>query len=277
MSDTNIQNATPVEVAKPFSMSIEGVPHIAVPKDFVVHPAENLLDHPPRDIRIVSVIDADSFKSYLDIHKTDRAAVHVNSQWPSANSSDYLACGYCDDADNVVTSWRDHQVKLDPLLSKDFVEWRDIDGKDLSQIELCRFLDRHLSNIVRPDDQPKAPTSSEVLTFVSNLSDVKKVEFKKSVNLDNGRVQLTYNELDADGGTANISVPRDFWIQLRPIVGRNDRYNVLATMRYRIVDSTKLVFTIELRDLDILLEEMRDEMVKELREKVAPIPVFLTR
>ena len=48
-------------------------------------------------------------------------------------------------------------------------------------------------------------------------------------------------------------------------------------MRYRIVDSTKLVFTIELRDLDILLEEMRDEMVKELREKVAPIPVFLTR
>ncbi len=24
-------------------------------------------------------------------------------------------------------------------------------------------------------------------------------------------------------------------------------------------------------------EEMRDEMVKELREKVAPIPVFLTR
>ena len=197
MSDSNIQNTTPVEVAKPFSMSIEGVPHIAVPKDFVVHPAENLLDHPQRDIRIVSVIDADSFKSYLDIHKTDRAAVHVNSQWPSANSSDYLACGYCDDADNVVTSWRDHQVKLDPLLSKDFVEWRDIDGKDLSQIELCRFLDRHLSNIVRPDDQPKAPTSSEVLTFVSNLSDVKKVEFKKSVNLDNGRVQLTYNELDA--------------------------------------------------------------------------------
>lgn len=39
----------------------------------------------------------------------------------------------------------------------------------------------------------------------------------------------------------------------------------------------QLVFTIELRDLDILLEEMRDEMVKELREKVAPIPVFLTR
>ena len=263
MSETNIQNSTPVEVAKPFAMSIEGVPHIAVPKDFVVRTADELLRNPPRDARTVRVIDADSFKSYLDIHKTTRAAVHVNYKWP--------------DVDSVVTSWRDHQVKLDPLLSKDFVEWRDIDGKSLSQVELCRFLDRHLSNIVRPEDQPKAPTSSEVLTFVSNLSDVKKVEFKKSVNLDNGRVQLTYNELDADGGTANISVPRDFWVQLRPIVGREDRYNVLATMRYRIVDSTKLVFTIELRDLDILLEEMREEMVKELREKVAPIPVFLTR
>lgn len=220
MSDTNIQNTIPAEVAKPFHMNIEGVPHIAVPKDYVVKNADELLPTPPRDARTVRVIDADSFKSYLDIHKTTRAAVHVNSKWPDVGCDDCLACGICDDADSVVTSWRDHQVKLDPLLSKDFVEWRDIDGKSLSQVELCRFLDRHLSNIVRPEDQPKAPTSSEVLTFVSNLSDVKKVEFKKSVNLDNGRVQLTYNELDADGGTANISVPRDFWVQLRPIVGR---------------------------------------------------------
>lgn len=131
MSDTNIQNTIPVEVAKPFAMSIEGVPHIAVPKDFVVKTADELLPSPPRDARIVRVIDADSFKNYLDIHKTPRAAVHVNSKWPDSGCDDCLACGFCDDADNVVTSWRDHQVKLDPLLSKDFVEWRDIDGKSL--------------------------------------------------------------------------------------------------------------------------------------------------
>ena len=79
MSETNIQNSTPVEVAKPFAMSIEGVPHIAVPKDFVVRTADELLPKPPRDARTVRVIDADSFKSYLDIHKTTRAAVHVLS------------------------------------------------------------------------------------------------------------------------------------------------------------------------------------------------------
>nr|DAE24826.1 MAG TPA: hypothetical protein [Myoviridae sp. cteBs22] len=32
MSDNNIQNTTPVEVAKPFAISIEGVPLIAVPQ-----------------------------------------------------------------------------------------------------------------------------------------------------------------------------------------------------------------------------------------------------
>ena len=43
MSETNIQNAIPVEVAKPFHMNIEGVPHIAVPKDYVVKNADELL------------------------------------------------------------------------------------------------------------------------------------------------------------------------------------------------------------------------------------------
>ena len=69
----------------------------------------------------------------------------------------------------------------------------------------------------------------------------------------------------------------EFWIQLQPIVGRQDTYQIRVSLRYRIADSAKLIFTLEMRDLQPLLEEMREEIVKELREKVAPTPVFLTR
>ena len=115
------------------------------------------------------------------------------------------------------------------------------------------------------------------MTFVSNLSDVRKVEFKKSVNLDNGRVQLTYNELDADGALSEIQIPKDFWIQLQPIVGHKSVYKIKVALRYRIKDGTRLSFTLEMRDLQPLLEAIREEIIADLKQKVATVPVFLTR
>lgn len=267
----------PKEIHKPFPIDTKGIPCIAVPKGYQVQSAEHLLGRPLRDTRCVNVIDVESLCRYLSIHKTERAAVHVNARWPDANAPQELAIGFCDDGNGSVTSWRDHRVALVPLLSQDFRDWREVDGEELSQLDLVRFLDRHLHNIVQPESNSRAPSAAEVMTFAANLSDVKKVEFKKSVNLDNGRVQLTYNELDDDGATANITVPKEFWIQLQPIVGRQDTYQIRVSLRYRIADSAKLIFTLEMRDLQPLLEEMREEIVKELRDKVAPTPVFLTR
>lgn len=270
------ENKKPIEPAKPFVVTVEGIPHIAIPKDFSIKSAEEILSSPARDRRIVSVVDVDSFKTYLDIHKTERSEVHVNVRWPTSTSRHDLAIGYCDDGDSSKTSWRDHVVFLSPVLSKDFEDWMKVDGEELSQLDLVRFLDRHLSNIVKPEEDKTAPSAAEVMTFVSNLSDVRKVEFKKSVNLDNGRVQLSYNEIDESGATSNITIPKSFWVQLKPIVGHQAEYKIRVTLRYRIKDMTNLIFTLEMRDVQSLLEVIREEIIKDLCEKIAPVPVFLT-
>jgi uncharacterized protein YfdQ (DUF2303 family) len=266
-----------IEAEKPFAFEVEGAPHIAVPENFNVHLAEEVLPKPVRDRRRVCLVDVDSFSQYLQIHKTDRAAVHVNAVWPNENNTRPLAVGFCDDGNAQTTSWRDHEVELHPVLSKDFEDWSGIDGQEIGQLDLVRFLDRHLFNIFQPEDQPNSPSAAEVMTFVSNLSDVRKVEFKKSINLDNGRVQITYNELDSDGATASIQIPKEFWIRLKPIVGNESSYFIRVALRYRIKDNVKLTFTLEFRDLQPLMEDIRKEIINALKAKVAPVPVFLTR
>lgn len=268
------QNSPKKEIAKPFVFRSDGMPYIAVPEKFRIEEVEQTLDRPVRDKRMVFLVDVDSFVRYLAIHKSDKAAIHVNVKWPDHGSA--LAMGYCDDGCFGATSWRDHKLLLSPVLTKDFKDWSEIDCVSLSQLDLVRFLDRHLSNIVVPDDMQGSPSASEVMSFVSNLSDVKKVEFKKSVNLDNGRVQLTYNEVDADGATAQITIPKEFWIQLRPIVGHPSEYRIRVSLRYRIEDTSRLIFTLELRDLQQLLEQLREEIVADLKEKAGDTPVFLT-
>lgn len=270
------ENQKPIEPAKPFVVMVEGIPHIAIPNGFSIKSAEGILSSPARDRRIVSVVDVDSFKTYLDIHKTERVAVHVNVLWPTSDHKKELACGYCDDGNSSTTSWRDHEVRLSPVLSQDFEDWKTIDGEELSQLDLVRFLDKHLSNITKPEEDNTSPSAAEVMTFVSNLSDVRRVEFKKSVNLDNGRVQLSYNEIDESGSSANITIPKSFWVRLKPIVGHPAEYKIRVTLRYRIKDMTNLIFTLEMRDLQSLLEAIREEIIKDLCEKIAPVPVFLT-
>ncbi len=43
-----------------------------------------------------------------------------------------------------------------------------------------------------------------------------------------------------------------------------------------IEDTSRLIFTLELRDLQQLLEQLREEIVADLKEKAGDTPVFLT-
>ena len=50
-----------IEAEKPFAFEVEGAPHIAVPENYSVQLAEEVLPKPVRDRRRVSVVDVDSF------------------------------------------------------------------------------------------------------------------------------------------------------------------------------------------------------------------------
>ena len=257
---------------RPFVLVVEGVPHIVGHKDYEASSCEKLLPRPVRDERFVTLADAASFAEYIKIHGQKNSAVYVSATWPASNKP--LAEVVIDDGAAGESSWRDHRATLSPVLTKTFSDWRMIDQEKISQLNLCVFLDRHLQDIVRPEGT-SAPSAAEVMTFASTLSDIRKVEFKKSVNLDNGRVQLTYNEEDA--GTQNLTIPREFYIQVKPLEGHDSTYRLKVSMRYRIEDGVKLSFTLELRDIDKLLEALRKEITDGLKKDLSAsgIPVYL--
>lgn len=257
----------------PFVLEVAGVPYIVGHKDYESTSCEQSLPRPVRDDRRLTLADSASFVEYINRHGQKNTAVYVSATWPASDTP--LAEAVIDDGAKGQTSWRDHRAYLSPILSKAFGDWRVIDREKVNQLTLCSFLDRHLQDIVRPEDDDKAPSAAEVYTFASQLSDVRKVEFKKSINLDNGRVQLTYNEEDT--GTQNIVIPKEFYIQVKPLVGHDSTYRLKVSMRYRIEDGVKLSFTLELRDIDKLLEALRKEITDGLKKDLSAsgIPVYL--
>lgn len=258
---------------RPFMLEVKGVPFIVGHKDYEASSCEKLLPRPVHDERLVTLADAASFTEYIRRHGQKNTAVYVSATWPASNAP--MAEVIIDDGAAGQSSWRDHRATLSPVLTKAFSDWRVIDREKVNQLNLCVFLDRHLQDIVRPEDDDKAPSAAEVYTFASQLSDVRKVEFKKSINLDNGRVQLTYNEEDT--GTQNIVIPKEFYIQVKPLEGHDSTYRLKVSIRYRIEDGVKLSFTLELRDIDKLLEALRKEITDGLKKDLSAsgIPVYL--
>ena len=64
---------------------------------------------------------------------------------------------------------------------------------------------------------------------------------------------------------------------MKPLEGHDWTYQLKVAMRYRIEDSVKLIFTLELRDIDQLIEALRKEITETLRKDLSAtgIPVYL--
>ena len=259
-----------LDQAKPFAFEANGIPYIGIPSNFSIREAGN----PAVDKRTFSVVHADSFMLYTQNHRTPRTSINIRQAWPQ--SDNILAESIMDDgAPDGGTSWRAHTAEFAPKLTPQFQDWLNINKRPMTQMDFCEFLDEHSLEIVRPDDDKNAPSSSEIVGFASNLHDVKKVEFKKSVNLNNGRVQISYNE--KDDGEGSIMIPRNFYIRLRPVAGYGDVVTLYVNLRYRIVESTKIVFILSFRNLDAFFDDLREKLTAEVIAKAQSelkIPVY---
>ena len=258
-----------IDQAKPFAFEANGVPYIGIPSNFSIREAGN----PAVDKRTFSVVHADSFMLYTQNHRTPRTSINIRQAWPQSDK--VLAESIMDDgAADGVTSWRAHTAEFAPKLTPEFSDWLGINKRPISQAELCEFLDEHFNQVIRPADDKNAPSSSQVMTFVSHLEDVKKVEFKKSFNLDNGHVALSYKE--DDNTTGKIDIPRAFYICVRPVAGYSETIIAAVNLRYRITDSTRLTFILSFRQLDAIFEDLRHSLTQPVIEKAAAenIPVY---
>lgn len=244
MADTIVEQMTETQVAADLATigmgvrNIDDTPLVIVPKGYVVHDLEKMLNAPTRKRGTITYAALDSFTG----------AVRRESNAPFSrlfvNTSDKtkpprFICVFNDNgADRDLPCWRDHRAVYQPAFSPEWVTWTAKNGVRMNQLEFATFIEDNLPDIV-------APESARVLEIAQTFVAKKKVDFSSSIRLPNGQVQLVYQEtIDATAGKGHMQIPEEFQLGF-PVFERGQGYSVTARLRY-MTDGGRLALWFDL-------------------------------
>ena len=113
-----------------------------------------------------------------------------------------------------------------------------------------------------------------MLEISRTLEAKKNITFRQGTRLDNGQVQLTYNEeIDGRAGEAGqLRIPEQFFIAVKPFLG-GDAFCVPARFRYRIQDG-RLMMWFELVRPDKVLEEAYNAVRDKIQTAINEVPLY---
>lgn len=173
-------------------------------------------------------------------------------------------------ASQGLPGWHDFAADLVLRPTPEWQTWIGSNNKPMSQAVFSEFLEDNLPDISRP---PGARMLEVVKTFEAN----KGARFMSSVRLDNGDVQLNYEETtQAKAGVrGKLEVPLSFSIHI-PVWEGCDPRTVEARLRYRIEDGALRLSYSLLRPhktVEATMDNIVDAIVKGI--KVTKTPLYL--
>lgn len=237
-------------------------PVLVLPEGFSVSNLEKLLNAPTRKRGTTVLNDAESFIFVVNDQKGDNTRL-----FSTINPPTFTAVFNADAKD---AGWSDHKAKYNAPISPEWGQWNQADGKRMNQVEMARFIEANMIDIVpmAPNPEARHPGSPDGATFLEichTLEAKKKVNFKSSVRLPDGSTQFTYDE-DVQGSAVNgtMSIPEQFTIGV-PVFENGDKWMVDVRFRYRIEEGGRLSMWLEL----VRPHKTIETAVKELREQIA--------
>lgn len=243
-------------------------PVALVPNDVRLQDLEKLMPAPTRTRHDLTVLDADTFIAYVNRFSNPATAVFCNG--PAGRT--FTAVIDYDTPDTP--SWGDHKASYCCPISIEWGRWTERDRKRLSQAEFAEFIEDNVKDIVQPADKPAAPSAADMLEISRTLEAKKNISFRQGTRLDNGQVQLTYNEqIDGRAGeTGQLTIPEEFYIGVQPFLG-GDGFAVTARFRYRITEG-RLVMWYELVRADKVLEEAYKAVRQKIATSIGSVPLY---
>jgi uncharacterized protein YfdQ (DUF2303 family) len=237
---------------------VDSIPFLLVPDGFKVESVERFLPFPQRRRACVSMTSVESFTRYINEFKSDDAPRIF-----AAKSRNALTCIFDYHTPGGANGWNEHQAILGLSLSKEWQTWLTSSGRALSQVAFAEFLEDNFLNIVEPN-------GATVLQAAAHLEAKKTVSFKSGVRLDNGAVQLSYEE-NVDGkGKGNLVIPSTFTLGI-PVFENGDPVAVEARLRYRIKDDV-LTFTYILNNPQKVLDTAFDAVLTQVQADTGIAP-----
>ncbi|HCL3274237.1 TPA: DUF2303 family protein [Pseudomonas aeruginosa] len=255
-------------LGKPIDHPGLSAPLALVPNGVEIESLEHLLPAPTRTRKQVTLLDAETFIAYVSRFSTAATAVFCNG--PEGRTFSAII----DYHQPEQPAWCDHVATYRCPTTVEWGNWKGHDRKRLDQAGFAEFIEDNVKDIVQPADQPSAPSAADMLEISRTLEAKKNITFRQGTRLDNGQIQLTYNEeIDGRAGaTGQLSIPEQFFIGVKPFLG-GDAFLITARFRYRIQES-RLVMWYELVRPDKVLEEAYGAVRAKIQSGIDEVPLY---
>lgn len=251
--------------------SADGAEYVVVPDGAQVESLEHLADNPYR-IRGVATLDsAADLVAYANRHKMRTTVVYAQQ------ARHRVVVVLNDDADAENPGWRDHRAVYECPLDRDWQAWAERNRKEMDQRAFADHLESLLPTIAEP---PGADLVELVQRFEAKLE----VTYTSGQRLDDGTVQLEYQETIEGRGDAqrgNLLLPPRLTIAV-PVYRGQEPVTLLARIRYRIQpESRELRLQYVLDRPEEHLDAAFEAVVAEVRDGLNPegegwqVPVLL--
>lgn len=232
-----------------------GIPFKQLPPGHTIACLEEYL---PKPARIRATVTFTDVASYLD-YVTEFEGSETSRTFAAAESHAIATLLDYHDSRRVAPAWCAHKAILNLKLSPEWGLWKGADKRPFSQVAFAEFLEENYEDVVEPD-------AAFLVEVAHRLEATKTVHFKSGVRLDNGAVQLEYNEVidgQANGAKGLMKVPAAFKLSI-PIYAGHDPVPVEARLRYSIADQ-KLTFKFLLKNADKLEKAAFDAILTTLK------------
>lgn len=195
------------------------------PDSYQIKDLAGVLTPPDRPKQALLLLTADSFVEYVNKFGNANSALFANELKAAYEAvldyhPDTGQRGFCD-----------HLVRFVLEPSAEFQVWMGYDNKLASQDQFARFIESNLADI-------QSPSGAEMLQIALSLQVRKDANFVSDLRLDNGQIQLRYEEqIRGTTKAGDMELPQTFVINI-PIFTGGPKYQIEARLRYRVEKGT---------------------------------------
>lgn len=240
-------------------VEIDGRIFYSVPAGRDLKTFESELSKPFRLKGKIDVCGAESLLKVIERFKNSPAVVQFSR-------SQLFVHAILNAAADEQPGWADHTVFWQLKKHRDLKAWEGINGKPLSQLQFMLFLEDRVVDVVGD----AGVSQSALQTVVGDLEVTTDAKFQAKRDVHNGNYVL-HSDLT---NKPTVEVPKEFVIGVPIFEGLDIAYKITVRLRYSVKEGA-LTFVVNLANLDAVLDQAWEEIVKSITDNLPPDKPFI--
>lgn len=230
---------------------------VAVPEGFSLHREKPLTPWLASNIAASrTLIEAGSFADYINIFKQSTTLIFGSPhQMKMEAVIDYHGAADGTPAPNHCT----HRAIFDMRYDPNWERWRNIDRRDMSQVDFAYFIEEMMHTIAAPD-------GGDLLEMAQTLKVNRNVVFKSNKRLASGEMDIQFTEEDSTTSAGNVGVPDELTV-VCPIHFDGSLATIPIKLRYKLDPGKPLQFRFDILNREIVEMKAFRSVAEDIQEQ----------